>query len=340
MAQRRQASYAPVPGTSLGNEQADQLLAEKERFRQADANKSTQDAPKIAASTVARSGGYVPVGATSGHQSAANVANIARSVAAANNGGHMAPNTPIMPPSYTPGGAKDPAQVAADAKALTDFKAGDPRNAPNPAADAVAGAAGTGKTGTTPYGTASSTTSKAAPVLDKTADQSTGPKNVPAKDYALQQGKNGGLVPSADATAELQKSHPQVFVPGSPENQEFVKQWGDKTKDMKAGDQFNGHTDVATNAVESATPVDKRDAAPVAAAKVNETAAPQIPTAQAAGQAVRAIPSAIGSAANAVGGALSGARDAVAKTVGGFVGGLTGDAQSRQTAQGVAQAAL
>lgn len=254
--------------------------------------------------------GFSP-GAGNAHRSAADMAEDARR-------GRAQYGADGSKPGLAP--SRDPEQIARDAAALTAFRAGDP-NADVKTGGASVAPAGVkpGASVTTPFGTASSTVAKGAgdsgttvPIMGtengKTAQ--IGVKHLDTTDfsakpdYSLRAGKNG-LVPSQDATNELQKTHPEIFVAGSPENQEFVKQWRDQTKGMKAGDQFTKHADIATNAIETATPVDQREAvtskANLAGPGASNFEDDQRSAGQKAVDAAKAVPGAIGKAVNAVG---------------------------------------
>lgn len=200
-------------------------------------------------------------------------------------------------PQY--GDDKSAAQTATDAKALTDFRNSDPSKV---AAQNVSDAAGTGKPVQTPYGPVSSRAAVAGePMTNMIGDRSLGPQHpspAPAKDYALQQGKNGGLVPSMAAQQEILAQHPEIGVAGSPENQEFVKQFGEQTKGMKAGDQFSNHLDVASNSVETATPVNPSNPNRVPANPPKTDAQQAGEKVAGAAKTVAGIPAQIGAAAD------------------------------------------
>lgn len=169
--------YAPNP-INAGRNAAQERESYASQVQRDDATALQNGATRSLVGAATRAGYQLPPGANQPGQSLANRQAIARSVVAQQNGNHVAPNTPTMVASHMPSnaaGPNNPAQLAEDAKTLSDFRAEAPSDKSSPA---LAAAAGTGKTVATPYGTGSSTTSKTAPVADKTADQSTGPKNL------------------------------------------------------------------------------------------------------------------------------------------------------------------
>lgn len=199
------AQYRPNPITQ-GDQAAEEREAYASKVQRDDANALQQGATRSLVNAATKAGYNLQPGAGSSGQSAANRADIARSVVAQNNGNHMAPNTPQMTATHMPSNAvgdKSAAQVNADAATLKDFQASAPKKT---APAALANAAGTGKTVSTPYGTGSSTTSTTVPVKDPTADQSTGPKNL-------------------NWQQEIVKKYPAIGAPGSQANADFVAAW-------------------------------------------------------------------------------------------------------------------
>lgn len=189
----------------------------------------------------------------------------------------------------------------------------------------LAKAAGTGRTVATQYGTGSSRIAQKGEaqgplISDAKTTANSGPQHADAKDYTLKQGVNG-LVPSLDAQAEILKAHPEIGVAGSPEHAEFVKQWGEQTKNNKVGDTFANHMDVAKSAVQAGPSGDQPDATP----EQSTAGQPFVPdtrsAAMKAGQAVAAAP---GNIVNSVAQGIKSVGQPILQGASDFASGLTG----------------
>lgn len=238
-------------------------------------------------------------------------------------------------PRYGPDSTKGQPASAADIAALNanDRAIGQKNGTGTP--EIAANLAGTGATVYTPYGEAKST-------------------NGPApKDYALQPGKNGGVVPSLAAQAEIMAKYPQINDPKSPEHAAFLKAWQVATDGKKPGDVVDNHLAIAENAVTSpqnsegagkragiAERPDSSDKGTPGKDIAKATPAPAAPSAAAqAGQSVSSVPGAVADTVKNYWDAAKGAVSAVGGVVKEFGEGVTGNAgggarPNAQVAQG------
>lgn len=221
--QRGRYSTAPNP-IAQGNVAAQQRIAYARSLQRQDATSANDNATQAMAATVPRYA--LPAGGAKG-MSPADQANIARSVAIYQNGGHMPANTPIMgrnaptapvavaptfdkdgnlksPPVNAPGTAPSNQTALGGAfrgstpEEIQAFRDSAPGSASSPAALATAANAGKGNEVKTPYGTVSSTDVK-----------------------------NG---PGANWQQQLVSKYPTLGIAGHPDNVAFVKAYKDAAK--------------------------------------------------------------------------------------------------------------
>lgn len=219
--QRGRYSTAPNP-IAQGNVAAQQRIAYARSLQRQDATSANDNATQAMAATVPRYA--LPAGGTK-NMSQADQANIARSVATYQRGGHMAPNTTQMGGNASPSAANPSATPPSEktalggafrgstAEELQNFRDTAPGSANSPTAKALTANAGTGNTVQTPYGTASSL-APTGPQGPLAGDQSNGPQHAGPTNWQQQ----------------LVAKYPTLGIAGHPDNVAFVKAYKDAAK--------------------------------------------------------------------------------------------------------------
>lgn len=231
-------------------------------------------------------------------------------------------------PRYGPDSTKGKPATGADIAALNaNDRAIASAKGSNGTPEMAGYAAGTGDKVFTPYGTVSST--------DAAHPQ--------AKDYSLDAGANGGVVPSLAAQQEILAKYPQISDPNSPAHAAFLKAWKVATDGKKPGDVVDNHLAIAENAVttpQSATSASRPSGNPDASDKATpgkdiakSTPAPTGPSAAAsAGQTVADLPGAVADNARNYWDAAKGLVGSAASATKDFVQGATGNPNAGATA--------
>jgi hypothetical protein len=297
------------------------------RLNTDNANRSRENATQATADALARSGAQVPAGATQPGQSAANGEQIARAAYAATTG-HMMPPGGGSAPMYTPAGAAAaPANRTAMGGAfrgstpaeIKEFQDTAPGSANSPTAKALTAAAGSGKTVTTPYGTASSTV------------QAPGTEQGPVTNSAASQAESG---PQHAAPLNWQQQvvakYPSIGQAGHPDNAAFVKAYKDAAAAVKpnadgtpgkAPDHMALADNIAGPGGDQPTGVSNAGKGAELAKTKTIPTQPPVSTARAAGEAIASAPA---DAGNAIVSGIQKVGTPILKAAGDFLAGVTG----------------